>query len=82
MLRKVVARLVEPTIFAVLERYHVYEHHFSMYVFFASTGIDIGHLITFLFVGFIVAFVARGREMVATMTLGFSSVRWLSLPSR
>jgi hypothetical protein len=70
LLRKVVARLVEPAIFAVLERYQVYEHHFSTYMFFTSTGIDIGHLITFLFIGFIVAFAARGREMVATMSLG------------
>ena len=70
VLRKLVARWVEPPIFAVLERYHVYEHHFSTYTFFASTGIDIGHLITFLLIGFMVALVARGREMVATMTLG------------
>jgi hypothetical protein len=62
--------LVEPAIFAVLERYHVYEHHFSTYMFFASTGIDIGHLITFLFIGLVVAFAARGREMVATTILG------------
>jgi hypothetical protein len=70
LLRKVVARLVEPAIFAVLERYHVYEHHFSTYMFFASTGIDIGHFITFLFIGLVVAFAARGREMVATTILG------------
>ena len=70
-LRRVVGRLVEPPIFAVLDKYHVYEHHFSMFMFFASTGIDIGHLITFLLVGFIVALVARGREMVATTALGF-----------
>jgi hypothetical protein len=70
LLRKLVSRRVEPTILAVLERYHVYEHHFNMYMFFASTGIDIGHLVTFLLIGFVVAFVARGREMVATMPLG------------
>ena len=70
-LRKLVARRVEPSIFAVLEKYHVYEHHFGTYMFFASTGIDIGHLITFLLIGFVVAFVARGREMVSTMSLGF-----------
>ena len=70
LLRKLLARWVEPPIFAVLERYHVYEHHFGTYMFFASTGIDIGHLITFLLIGFVVALVARGREMVATMTLG------------
>src|ERR1700733_14254265 len=83
LLRKVVARLVEPAIFAVLERYHVYEHHFSTYMFFASTGIDIGHLITFLFIGLVVAFVARGREMVATTILGlvFGAMFVLFLPS-
>lgn len=69
-LRKLFAPLVEPPIFAVLERYQVFEHHFSTYKFFASTGIDIGHLITFLFIGFVVAFAAREREMVATMALG------------
>jgi uncharacterized membrane protein len=62
--------LVEPTIFGVIERYQIPEHHFSAYVFLASTGIDIGYLITFLLVGFVVAFVAKGREMVATMSLG------------
>jgi hypothetical protein len=81
-LRKLVAPWVEPPIFAVLEKYHVYEHHFSVYMFFASTGIDIGHFITFLFVGFIVAIVARGREMVATTTLGliFGAMIVVALP--
>src|ERR1700677_2450319 len=69
-LRGVLAGRVEPAIFAVLERYQVYDHHFSAYRFFASTGIDIGHLITFVLVGFVAAFVAKGREMVATMSLG------------
>jgi hypothetical protein len=69
LLRRLVAPLVEPPIFAVLERYRVFEHHFGTYMFFASTGIDIGHLITFLLIGFVVAFVARQREMVATTTL-------------
>jgi hypothetical protein len=69
-IRGVVAGRVEPAILSVLERYQVYQHPLSMYMFFASTGIDIGHFITFLFVGFIAAFAARGREMVATMSLG------------
>jgi hypothetical protein len=83
LLRKVVARLVEPAIFAVLERYQVYEHHFSTYMFFASTGIDIGHLITFLFIGFVVAFAARGREMVATTILGlyWAALTVVTLPT-
>jgi hypothetical protein len=70
LLRKLVAPLVDPSIFAVLERYQVFEHHFSTYRFFASTGLDVGHFITFLCIGFIVAFSAREREMVATMALG------------
>jgi hypothetical protein len=69
LLRKLLGPLVEPSIFAVLERYRVFEHHFATYMFFASTGIDIGHLITFLFIGFAVALVSRQREMVATMAL-------------
>jgi hypothetical protein len=69
-LRKLVAPLVEPAIFAVLDRYQVFfEHHLGTYTFFASTGIDIGHIITFLFIGFVVALVARRNEMVATITL-------------
>ena len=72
LLRKLVAPLVGSVTFAVLERYPVFlEHHFSAYRFFASTGLDIEHLITFLLIGFVVAFVAREREMVATMVLGF-----------
>jgi hypothetical protein len=81
-LRGVVGRLVEPTIFAAIERYQIPDHHFSAYVFLATTGIDIGYLITFLFVGFIVAFVAKGREMVATMALGliFGAMVVVALP--
>jgi hypothetical protein len=70
LLRKATSRLAGQAIFAVLERYQVPDHHFSIYVFFATTGMDIGQIISFLFVGFMVALVARGREMVATMTLG------------
>lgn len=71
LLRKLAGPLVGTAIFAVLERYQVFfEHHFSAYLFFASTGIDIAHLISFLLIGFIIAFVARGREMVVTMGPG------------
>jgi hypothetical protein len=82
-LRRVVARLVEPAIFAVIEKYQIPERHFSAYVFLASTGIDTGHLITFLFVGFMVALVAKGREMVATTTLGliFGAMVVVALPA-
>jgi hypothetical protein len=81
-LRKVTARLVEPAIFGVIEKYQIYEHHFATYKFLATTGIDIGHLIAFLFVGFMVAFVARGRELVATITLGliFGAMMFVAFP--
>jgi hypothetical protein len=82
-LRGVAGRLVEPTIFAVIEKYQIPERHFSAYVFLATTGIDTGYLITFLFVGFLVALVAKGREMVATTTLGliFGAMVVVALPS-
>lgn len=70
LLRKLVAPLVGSVTFAVLERYQAFfEYHFSAYLFFASTGLDIEHLITFMLIGFIVAFFARQREMVATIVL-------------
>jgi peroxiredoxin len=70
LLPKLLVPLVGPAIFAVLVKYQVPEHHFSTYVFFASTGIDIGILLTFLFIGFAVALASEQREMVATITLG------------
>jgi len=72
LLRKLVAPMVGSVTFAVLERHQAFfEHHFSAYLFFASTGLDIEHLVTFLLIGLVVAFVAREREMVATIALGF-----------
>ncbi len=70
LLRKLVASWIGPVTFAVLERYQgFFAHHFSVYLFFASTALDIEHLITFLFIGFAVALASRQREMVATMVL-------------
>jgi hypothetical protein len=67
--RRLLWGLVEPTIFAVLDRYQIPEHHFNLYVFLASTGLDIGYLIVFLFEGCIAAIVAKEREMAAATTL-------------
>ena len=67
--RRLLSRLVEPAIFLVLDRYQIPEHHFNVYVFLASTGIDIGHLLVFLLVGCIAAIVAKEREMAAATTL-------------
>jgi len=70
LLRKLVGPLVGSTTFAILERYQIFfEHHFSAYLFFASTGLDIEHLITFLLIGFVVAFAAKEKEMAATTML-------------
>jgi hypothetical protein len=71
LLRKLVGPVIGPATFAVLERYQAFfAHHFSVYLFFASTGLDIEHLITFFFIGLVVALVSRQTEMVATMVLG------------
>jgi hypothetical protein len=82
-LRGIAGRLVEPTIFAVIEKYQIPERHFSAYVFLATTGMDTGYLITFLLVGFMVAIVAKEREMVATTTLSliFGAMVVVALPS-
>lgn len=69
VLNRLVSGLPERAIFAVLERYSVFGHHFSAYVFFATYGIAIGHVIASLFVGCMVALVARNNEMVATIAL-------------
>jgi hypothetical protein len=61
--------LPERAIFAVLERYSVFDHHFSAYVFFATYGIAIGHVIASLFGRSMVALVAGSREMVAAIAL-------------
>ena len=67
--RRLLGRLVEPTIFAVLERYQIPERHFNLYVFFATTGIDIGYVLVSLFVGCIAAIAAKERGMAAATTL-------------
>jgi hypothetical protein len=69
LLNRLVSGLPERAIFAVLERYSVFDHHFSVYVFFATYGIAIGHVIASLFVGCMVALVARSREIVAAIAL-------------
>jgi hypothetical protein len=70
LLRRVISGLPERAIFAVLHRYQGFEHHIDVYVFCASYGIAIGHLlIASTLVGCMVALAAKGREMIATMTL-------------
>jgi len=72
LLNRLVSGLPERAIFVVLQRYQVFDHHFSAYLFFATYGNAIGHVIASMFVGCVVALAAKGREMVATMTLGLA----------
>ena len=69
LLMRLLSGLPERAIFAVLQRYKVFDHHFNAYVLFASDGVAIGHVIALLFVGCMVGLAAKGREMVATTTL-------------
>jgi hypothetical protein len=70
LLNRLVSGLPERAIFAVLHRYQVFDRHFSAYVFFATDGVAIGHVIVSMFVGCAVALAAKGKEMLTTMTLG------------
>ncbi len=69
LLMRFASGLPESAIFAVLHRYRVFDHHFNVYVFFATDGIAIGHVIASMFVGCLVAMAAKGREIVATTML-------------
>jgi hypothetical protein len=71
LLRKLVARLPEPAIFWLVDRFQIYDRHFEIYRFMASTAIDIAHLATFFLIGLVVALAARDREIPATAALGF-----------
>ena len=69
-LRKLIGPLIGRMLLAVTEQYQdFFQRHFDAYMFLASTGIDIAHLISLLLIGFVVAFVARRNEMVATIAL-------------
>jgi vacuolar-type H+-ATPase subunit I/STV1 len=66
---------VEDAIVGVIQfrRHHVtpYYPNLETYLFWLNTSILIGRLLMSLFIGCFVAAVAKGREIVATMTLGF-----------
>ena len=84
--------LPERLIVAVLDlrRNHVVpyytQHEMDAHVFWLNTGIRIGNLLVSLFVGCIVAVVAKAKEMVATLTLSVllfaqTVVAWLNVVS-
>ena len=70
LLNRLVSGMPEQAIFAALHRYHIFDRHFSAYVFFATDGVAIGHVIASMLVGCAVALAAKGKEMLTTITLG------------
>ena len=70
LLLRFVSGLPDKVLSAVTDRYLAYwSAHFKTYMFFATDGMLIAHLLASIFVGCMVALTAKGREMVATMTL-------------
>lgn len=70
LLHRFVSGLPDKVLSAVTDRYLAYcSAHFKAYMFWATDGMWTGHLILSMFVGCSVALAAKGREMVATMTL-------------
>lgn len=70
LLGKFVSGLPDKLLSAVTDRYLSYwSAHFKFYMFWATEGMLIAHLLLSMFVGGVVAMAAKGREMVATMTL-------------
>ena len=62
--------LPDKVLSAITDRYLLYwSNHFKAYMFWATDGMLIAHLIGSMWVGCMVALAAKGREMVATMTL-------------
>jgi hypothetical protein len=69
LLYRFVSGLPDKLLSAVTDKYLFYwSAHFQAYIWVLN-GMLIAHLILWMFVGCMVALVAKGREMVATMTL-------------
>ncbi len=66
--------LPDKALAALTDKYLFYwSNHFKAYMFLATDGMLMAHLVGLLIVGCLVALAAKGREMVATMTLAFVS---------
>ena len=68
-LSKILFPLPEKAVVAVIEKYRIFDSHFDLYVFFASDGIALSHVITSMLVGCSIALAARRKEMIATGAL-------------
>jgi hypothetical protein len=69
LLIRYIGTVPEKTLVAVLDRYNVYKNHFDAYRFLTYDGLLICHVLTMATIGCAVALVAKGREMVSTLTL-------------
>jgi hypothetical protein len=70
LLHGFVSGLPDKVLSAVTDKYLFYwSAHFKTYLFFATDGMAVAHLILSMCVGCAVALAARGREMVSTITL-------------
>jgi len=65
------ANLPERVQFTILHWNHVTAYHadWAAYIFWVNIGILVGQLLMCLLIGFLVAFLAKGKEFVATTTL-------------
>jgi hypothetical protein len=71
LLLRFVSGLPDQVLSAVTNRYLAYwSTHFKIYMFWATDGMLIGHILGSMLVGCMVALAAKGRELVATTTLG------------
>jgi hypothetical protein len=71
LLIRYVGTVPEKALLAILDRYNVFENHFDAYKFLSYDGLLICHVLTMAIIGCVVAMVAKGREMVSTLTLAF-----------
>jgi hypothetical protein len=78
LLRWFICWLSDPTINraidAALDRYRLYEHDPQAYIFWLTSSMLVVRLIVNALIGILVAVVAKGREMTATMILGLIGV--------
>jgi len=76
VLIRIVFELYESSITAVLDRYRIYEQYGEDYLYWITRGKLIGRVLVATLAGGIVAVLAKGREMTATMTISrFSTGR-------
>jgi len=73
LLNRFVSGWPDKALSTATDRYLVYwSAHFKTYMFWATDGMLLAHFVLSMFVGYLVASAAKGREMVATMTLALT----------